>query len=84
MNHNLDVVTCRINHEGTVVAWMIVFSDSRCAIVFATGFESRSVEVVDLFAVCGGMLVRKIIGLTGACGSFLNRDNAAKKPHTQR
>src|SRR5688500_2717375 len=43
----LDVVTIRVEHEGAVVAGMIVSANARTAIVAAAGGDGRGIERLD-------------------------------------
>jgi len=51
--HNLDVnPTDRISDKSAIIPRMILRPRARCAIVFATSFDSSFVELVDELVVC--------------------------------
>jgi hypothetical protein len=45
------VVTIGIKYESTVIVFMIFWSQTRFAIVFAASSKSRLIKFVDLFAI---------------------------------
>ena len=53
MTNSFYVVTVGIKYEGTVIAFMIFWSQTRFAIVSTPSSKSRFVEFIDFFAtVC--------------------------------
>src|SRR6185437_16351471 len=54
MAHRLDVVAIGIEHEGAVVVRMILWTQTRRAIVAGAGGECRAIKGVDGTAVIGG------------------------------
>ena len=53
MTDGLDVVTVGIDHERTIVVWMIVRAQARRAIVLGARCERRAIKGIDGFAFLG-------------------------------
>ena len=51
MTNGFYVVTIGIKYESTVIVFMIFWSQTRFAIVFAPSSKSRFIEFFDLFAI---------------------------------
>src|SRR5712675_629438 len=53
MADGLDIVTVQVEHEGAIVARVVVRPQTRCAIVLAAGCERGAIESIDRGAVLG-------------------------------
>lgn len=51
--NNLEIhAALRIQHKRAIVPWMVVCSGARRAVASPAGFQSRSVELLDLVCIC--------------------------------
>lgn len=53
MADSLNIVTIWVPHERTVIVWMVVRSEARCAVVSSASPERSAVEVIHALTVLG-------------------------------